>query len=205
MLQRIPFVLTLTFIGGTAASLLSPETKTGPPLDRLQRYAKEAQSYCKEKGLNNDYCILVDMQVHSGRHRLFVWDFSKDTIGDSGLCTHGTCDNLPEREASDDEPEFSNIPGSHCSSLGKYKIGKRAWSNWGINVHYKLHGLDATNNNAFKRIVVLHSWGAIPDEESWPDEIVLSWGCPAVSDNFMRRLDNRLQKTEKPVLLWIYN
>ena len=38
------------------------------------------------------------------------------------------------------------IRDSYCSSLGKYKVGIRSYSKWGINVHYKLHGLEATNN-----------------------------------------------------------
>jgi hypothetical protein len=101
--------------------------------------------------------------------------------------------------------KFSNTDNSHCTSAGKYKIGKRDYSTWGINVKYWLHGLEQTNSNAEKRIVVLHSWADVPDREIFPGYAPLSWGCPAVSDNFMRKLDTKLQKTKKPVLLWIIN
>ena len=86
---------------------------------------------------------------------------------------------------------------------GKYKIGKRDYSSWGINVKYWLHGLEDANKSAVKRVVVLHSWSAVKNEEMYPRYSPLSWGCPAVSDAFMKKLDERLQQTDRPVLLWI--
>jgi hypothetical protein len=86
---------------------------------------------------------------------------------------------------------------------GKYKIGNRDYSSWGINVKYWLHGLEATNKNAVKRVVVLHSWNAVKNKEIYPKYSPLSWGCPAVSNEFMEKIDIRLQDSQKPVLLWI--
>ena len=87
--------------------------------------------------------------------------------------------------------------------LGKYKIGNRGYSSFGINVNYKLHGLEPTNNNAYKRFIVFHSWG-ISNEEVYPNEISESWGCPAVSNEFMKEMDKVLQDQKDPVLLWIF-
>jgi hypothetical protein len=39
--------------------------------------------------------------------------------------------------------------------------------------------------------------------EIYPRHSPLSWGCPAVSNEFMEKLDERLQQSKKPVLLWI--
>jgi len=86
---------------------------------------------------------------------------------------------------------------------GKYKIGKRDYSSWGIKVKYWLHGLEPTNQTAVERVVVLHSWSAVKNKEVYPRYSPLSWGCPAVSDDFMLVLDERLQQIPKPVLLWI--
>jgi hypothetical protein len=86
---------------------------------------------------------------------------------------------------------------------GKYKIGTRDYSSWGINVKYWLHGLEESNESAVKRVVVLHSWNAVKNNEVYPKFAPLSWGCPAVSNEFMEKLDTRLKKSEKPVLLWI--
>ena len=51
--------------------------------------------------------------------------------------------------------------------------------------------------------MVLHSWNAVKNKEVNPKYAPLSWGCPAVSNEFMEKLDIRLQDSEKPVLLWI--
>ncbi len=175
------------------------EVKT---IDRLRQKAKEAKLYCQNNDMNTDVCILIDMKIHSGKKRFFLWDLKGDSIIDSGLCSHGTCGNLPEYDP-EKTPQFSNIPDTHCSSLGKYKVGKRGYSTFGININYKLHGLEKTNSNAYKRYIVFHSWD-IGDEETYPLNIVESFGCPAVSNNFMKKMDKVLLAQNKSVLMWIY-
>jgi hypothetical protein len=68
---------------------------------------------------------------------------------------------------------------------------------------YWLKGLEENNKSAEERIVVLHSWSKVSNKEIAPEYLPLSWGCPAVSDDFMKKLDKKLQQTQKPVLLWI--
>ena len=99
------------------------------------------------------------------------------------------------------------MEGSYCSSLGKYKVGIRSYSKWGINIHYKLHGLEATNNNAFKRYIVLHSYTPLPETEVYPLHLPLgiSQGCPVISDEVMRKVDGLLKAEKKPLLLWVYD
>lgn len=166
---------------------------------------REALSFCKAEEFNEDYYFLVDLSIHSGKDRFFVYDFKEGKIIEQNLVTHGACDAFEENETKYQKAKFSNRPDSHCSSAGKYKVGKRDYSSWGIKVKYWLDGLEETNSNARDRVVVLHSWEAVADEEIYPDYSPLSWGCPAVSDNFMRLLDEKLQRTRKPVLLWIIN
>ncbi|GHV01308.1 hypothetical protein FACS1894159_08910 [Bacteroidia bacterium] len=170
-------------------------------LPTLHDRATEALGFCRAQGLNTDYCILVDFGIHSGRNRLFVWDFARDTIFCSSLCAHGY-----GMSSTTSVPVFSNEPGSYCSSQGRYRIGARSYSKWGINIHYKLHGLDATNDNAFRRYVVLHSYGPVPETEIFPLHLPLGYsqGCPVVSNEVMRRIDTLLQKASPPLLLWIY-
>ena len=179
------------------------ESETGQDKNaRLKNKAKLAKTYCKENSLNSEVCILIDMKIPSGKKRFFLWDFKEDSILKSGMCSHGSCGNI-EEYSSELSPQFSNVPESHCSSLGKYKIGNRGYSSFGINVNYKLHGLEPTNNNAYKRFIVFHSWG-ISNEEVYPNEISESWGCPAVSNEFMKEMDKVLQDQKDPVLLWIF-
>lgn len=176
--------------------------KTTPVKDYSSTNA-EALQYCKENGFNEDYYFLVDLSVHPGKNRFFVYDFKQNKITDKNLVTHGSCDQFEDNPNKWEKVKFSNKSDSHCSMKGKYKIGKRDYSSWGIKVKYWLHGLEKTNANAVNRVVVLHSWSAVANEEIYPQVSPLSWGCPAVSDDFMRKLDAKLKTTSKPVLLWI--
>ncbi|MFT4222722.1 murein L,D-transpeptidase catalytic domain-containing protein [Dysgonomonas sp.] len=170
-------------------------------LSRLKTKADTAKAFCKQKGLNTEYCFLVDFSIHSGKNRFFVWDFAKDTIKYESLCCHGY--GMKSTQA---KPVFSNVEGSYCSSLGKYKMGVRSYSQWGINVHYKMHGFDKTNNNAFKRWVVLHSHNPIPNHEIYPSHLPLGWsqGCPVINNEIMRKVDTLLKNAKKTILLWVY-
>lgn len=162
-----------------------------------------ALTFCKEKDFNTDYYFLIDLSVHPGKNRFYVYDFETKKVTDKNLVTHGSCDQFGENPDKWEKAKFSNKSDSHCSMKGKFKIGKRDYSSWGINVKYWLHGLEDTNSNAVKRVVVLHSWSAVSNEEIYPKTSPLSWGCPAVSNEFMQKLDAKLQQTKKPVLLWI--
>ncbi|WP_188768648.1 murein L,D-transpeptidase catalytic domain-containing protein [Emticicia aquatilis] len=165
---------------------------------------KKQKSFVNQKKYNTDFCILIDMSIHSGKKRLFLWDFKTNKIIKSGMCSHG-CGNMPwGKDFSKTNPSFSNKDGSHCSALGKYKIGERGVSQWGIKVKYLLHGLEETNNNALVRTIVLHSWNDVTEGEVYPEGTPEGWGCPAISNEVMKDLDSKLSKTSKPVLLWIY-
>lgn len=178
-----------------------------PELDSIKtnKKALEAFAFCKSKEMNKDFCILIDMSLHSGIKRFVVWDFKKNKISGKYLVGHGCGDNSWSSDESKDNPTFSNEDGSHLSSLGKYKLSGRGHSDWGINVKYLMHGLDESNNNALKRFIVFHSWNLMSDDETYPKGSPEGWGCPTISNNAMRRLDPIIQKSEKPVLMWIYN
>ena len=177
-----------------------------PATEEVKDYTSihnEAMIFCQEYQFNQDFYFLIDMSIHSGKNRFFVYDFKKKKVSHQNLVTHGTCDVFQTNPEKYKKARFSNKQDSHCSMKGKFKIGKRDYSSWGINVKYWLHGLESTNNNAVKRVVVLHSWNAVSNDEIYPRYSPLSWGCPAVSDEFMQILDEKLKTLEKPVLLWI--
>ncbi|MFY9311423.1 MAG: murein L,D-transpeptidase catalytic domain-containing protein [Bacteroidia bacterium] len=182
------------------------EEKPYPKVDiaRTRKIAREALEFCKKKKYNTDFCILIDMSLHSGVKRFFVWDYRKDSISHSCLVGHGCGDSSWSDDDSKDCPKFSNVDGSHCSALGKYKIGERAHSDWGINIKYVLHGLEKTNDNAFDRFIVFHSWEQVADEEVYPDGTAEGWGCPTISNNNMKIIDPLLKASKRPVLMWIY-
>ena len=186
-------------------STVSNNQKIAEKSDTLiNEKAKEALAFCKAKAYNTDFCILIDMKIHSGKYRMFVYDFNKQEIERKALCTHGC--GKGDKKSTGAQPLFSNVEGSLLTSLGKYKIGGRSYSQWGINVHYKLYGLEASNSNAFKRIIVLHSHSPVPSVEIYPAHLPMGWsyGCPVTDDETMTCLDTKLKSAKKPVLLWIY-
>ena len=165
----------------------------------LQMRANAAASFIQQKRLSNKYCFLIDMSIPSGRNRFFVYDLKMGQIIKRGLVAHGSChEPLGFKEAS-----FSNVVNSGCSSLGRYKVGYSYRGNFGKA--YKLHGLDATNSKSFERFVVLHSYGCVPDSETYPMPICTSLGCPMVSPQFLNSLKPLIDASQKPILLWIYN
>jgi L,D-transpeptidase catalytic domain len=169
-----------------------------PPFEtsvRLKDHSTHLLNYAKRNGFNTQYAFLVDMKLPSGSNRFFVYDLKKDSILTSALVTHGY-------GANNQNISFSNMPGSYCTSLGKYKIGKPYHGRFGLA--YKLHGLDSSNSNAIKRYVVLHSHACVPSQEAAPQNICMSQGCPTVAPAFLTTLTNYLDKAEKPVLLYIF-
>jgi hypothetical protein len=156
----------------------------------------QAENFIKAKDLNPGFAFFIDMQLSSGKNRFFIYDFLKDTVRASGLVTHGRCneDWLEGRR-------YSNIPGSGCTSLGKYKTGLAYFGRFGLA--FKLHGLDKINDKAYARYVVLHAHECVPETEV-DDEICQSDGCPTVSPFFLKKLESLIRNSKKPVLLWIY-
>ena len=165
-------------------------------LKKLKLRSGDAVSFAKKNGYNSSLCFLIDMSLPSGNNRFFVYNMEKDSIEKTGLVTHGRCNQqwLEGRK-------YSNQPGCGCSSLGKYKVGYSYNGSFGLA--YKLHGLDKTNSNAFKRFVVLHSHECVPESQVNGD-ICQSDGCPTVSPGFLYQLKPIIRKSSKPILLCIY-
>lgn len=162
----------------------------------LKEQAGSVLAFAKKNNYNTGLCFLVNMNIASGTNRFFVYDLDKDTVSDAGLVTHGRCNKnwLTGRQ-------YDNKIGCGCTSLGKYKVGKPYQGRFGLA--YKLYGLDTTNNNAFKRFVVLHAHDCVPDEEVNPYPICQSDGCPTVSPAFLKKLAALIDASPKPILLSI--
>lgn len=163
---------------------------------KLEEKASLAKQFIRQKGFNDKVCFLLDMSLPSGQNRYFIYDLKKDSLLHAGLVAHGNCYQywLEGRQ-------YSNVVGSGCTSLGKYKIGNPYTGKFGYS--YKLYGLDSSNKNAFERTVVLHSHSCVPETEI-NDEICQSNGCPTVSPGFLQQLKQIINTSKKPLLLWIY-
>ena len=158
---------------------------------------QKVNNYAIQNNLSTDYCFLVDMSLPSGRNRFFIYDLKKNTIINSGLVSHGSCN-----ETFLARPKFSNETKSGCSSLGKFKVGEFYTGKYGKS--FRLYGLDNCNSNAFKRAVVIHGYDCVPDEEIYPRVLCNSLGCVMVSYNFFDKISRIIRKSEKPIVLWVY-
>ena len=157
------------------------------------------KKYSKENGYNQEVSFMIDYSVHSGKNRFFIVDLKNDSIKNRALVCHGSCngDNINNKDFAD---KFSNVSESLCSTLGMAVISERDYSSWGNNYKYWIDGLEKSNENMRKRVVVLHAWEGVPDEEIYPNTLAMSWGCPTVSLDFLDILDTILKENEKVLL-----
>ncbi|HEY6899305.1 MAG TPA: murein L,D-transpeptidase catalytic domain family protein [Puia sp.] len=169
-----------------------------PEVLRVGEKAAVCRPWLRQHGFNSEFCFLVDMGMPSGKARFFVYDLRKDSVVLAGMVAHGS--GSSDFSAT---PVFSNVVGSGCTSLGRYKIGYPYKGQFGRA--YKLYGLDTSNNQAFNRNVVLHSWTGVPEGETYPYPICNSRGCPMVSPAFLKQLEPMIDGAGKPVLLCIFN
>jgi hypothetical protein len=183
------------------AAIHSPKTEINKPVEdvvlaKLKLKISEARSFISKKNFNESICFMIDMSIPSGQNRFFVYHLKKDSIQNAALVTHGRCnENWLEGR------KYGNTVGCGCTSLGKYKVGYPYQGRFGLA--YKLYGLDKTNDKAFERYVVLHAHDCVP-ETAVANEICQSDGCPTVSPGFLQQLKPMIERSGKPVLLWIY-
>lgn len=202
------FLFAVSCSAGSANQYPSDDTtqiSTPPNPDSLRManafpvQLKAVESYiAKNKGkYSSNYCILIDMRIPSQHYRLFVVDMKKDSIVERGVVAHGS----GSETSQPDSMVFSNTPNSYMTSLGIYKFGVPYVGSFGRS--YRLHGLEASNNKAFARAVVFHSYDYVPDVEQ-EEPIMNSLGCPMVSPNFFKTVDTYIKKEKLPVLMKIY-
>lgn len=169
---------------------ISNDNTYKPDLQQIKSFLAHHSNY------NQQIAIYIDMKIPSGKSRLFVVHPKTDSILSKGLVAQGVNTKNDEKG----KLIFSNEPNSNCSSLGRYRIGGKYKGRFGDA--YKLHGLDKSNSNAFARNVVLHSYYRVPDEEQeYP--IMCSLGCPMVSINFLKKLEQYIDQSSKPILMEI--
>ena len=196
-----------------AALLLLLFLITGQSIPKdLDERADEALEYCKENGYSTDYCLLVDYGRHSGRVRFFLWDFQKEKQVMKCLCAHGYGKGSTARK-----PVFSNEPGSFCSSLGHYKVGReKTMSKPKGRKALVLYGKDKTNSNALQRGILIHPV-SLPNFPIYPLMIPVkvhkvlghkirpkSEGCITIPFRKYEKVSKVAKSSNKPLMLWVY-
>lgn len=166
----------------------------------LEIRAEKALQYAHRKGLNDNYCLFLDYSIPSGKPRLFVWSFQESRVVYSGYAMHG-----PGKGSTAESPVFSNVPGSNCSSIGRFEVTrKRGQRN---RTGYRLNGLEHSNSSAFSRGIMIHSSRWV-DYNRWRKYIPLNekscLGCVTVSTRDMNYINRLVGKEEGNLLLWSY-
>jgi hypothetical protein len=167
-------------------------------LKRLDKKINEINTFIENKnGYNKEIAFMLDMKIASGKNRFFVVDLRNKKIIKKGLVAHGYGSII----LNTDSLQFSNVPNSMATSIGKYSIGKSYYGKFGKS--YKLSGLDNTNNKAFGRNIVLHSYKDVPEQEV-DEEICYSKGCPMVSFGFFKEIEGIVDRSKNNILMSIY-
>lgn len=153
-------------------------------------------------GADSRYLILVDYSIPSNQDRLFVWDTESDGIVEKFWCAHGFGGG-----STAERPVFSNTFGSNCSSLGWFLVdrGVGVSSQYGYKYH-AVDGLDATNSNARRREILIHTWSSVTyDYEAqipYPMNCdYRSAGCFTTTDKGYATLDQLIKSQPKRILL----
>ncbi len=198
LLFILPAINALLWTGcgrAAAASSAAEETQADTLQQKLTQHSRLLKQYAATNNANTTYGVLIDMSLPSWQNRFFVVDLQHDTVLFKGQVAHGQGDDYRREEVV-----FSNVVGSNCTSEGRYRIGLKYNGDFGLA--YKLHGLDTTNSNAFKRFVVFHSHSCVQDVEG--SAICRSDGCPTVSPYVLRKTAALIDSADKPLLMWIY-
>jgi hypothetical protein len=149
-------------------------------------------------GSKCNWIFEVDYSINSRNPRLFVYSI-KDKKLYKYKCAHGK--GGATRTPHDGRTrEVSNVPESHCSSLGVIRSGEHYDSDV-VGEAVKLHGLSPTNSNIFKRGIVLHGGNYVSDNALNTDTSISgrSSGCIVVDDRYIDR------ETGGELIEWLKN
>jgi hypothetical protein len=154
-----------------------------------------------ERIRNQDYMMLVDFDLHDSRKRGYLVDL-KTGKSEKFEVAHGKKSD-PDRDGKPDQ--FSNVSGSHKSSLGamvmtnQYGKSVGGWSKFRYAL--KIVGLQrGINDKVFERAIVFHEANYVTDRLN--DHTGDSLGCFAVSPSVAKRIINKI---DEGCLLFAYH
>ena len=163
---------------------LGQEVGLPQAMDRLIDFRNE-----NRPGSNPRYWAAVNFDLHSAVPRLFLFDRQAQGVT-SYLCAHGKGSEGPKDDGYAEI--FSNADGSNCTCLGIFRTGQTYYGEHGYSLY--LHGLEATNFNAFHRHIVMHPADYVtPAFAKKHGRIGRSLGCPAVEPQHARRIIDALR------------
>jgi hypothetical protein len=199
VIQHLPvlryFVCAAFLWMATAANASSQDdllhrlAHTAPDLTkRVLELAITAMQCAKKHGVRpSQRLAVIDYTRPSTEQRLWVFDLSQRKLLYRELVAHGR--NTGENFSRD----FSNIEGSHKSSLGLFRTldtynGRNGYS-------LRMDGLETGfNDQALERAIVMHGAPYVDaDLARKQGRVGRSWGCPAVRSGIARQMIDTLK------------
>lgn len=147
---------------------------------------------------------VIDFSLPSSEERLWIFDLAQGELLIKDLVAHG------KNSGNFQSTAFSNIEGSHQSSIGLFRGSESYYGRHGYSL--RLDGLEpGVNDLARQRAIVIH--GADYVNESWVDRygrIGRSHGCPAVDNRVIDRVVDNLKGGQLvfkyyPDQQWLHN
>lgn len=174
----LSFLATLPAQAQPSAWSLARDLETAAPaLDRkVLRKAVAAMACAVDGGMEPaDRLAVIDFSLPSTEPRLWVFDLSERTLVLEELVAHG------QGSGEEVATAFSNIRGSHQSSIGLFRTQESYFGQHGYSL--RMDGLEpGVNDRARERAIVIH--GADYVNTGWIEQhgrLGRSHGCPAVS------------------------
>ncbi|MEP1214949.1 MAG: murein L,D-transpeptidase catalytic domain family protein [Marinobacter sp.] len=164
-------------------SLQAPELNV-----MVLRKALQASGCAVSNGIRApERLAVIDFSLPSARKRLWIFDLAGRQLLLRDLVAHG------KNSGMTNSSEFSNIEGSHQSSLGLFRAQESYRGKHGYSL--RLDGLEpGFNDLARQRAIVIH--GADYVNEDWVRDygrIGRSHGCPAVGREIISQVVNNLK------------
>ncbi len=133
---------------------------------------------------------VIDFSMPSTERRFFIMDLARGEMIFDEYVTHGEGSGDPNDITM--ASAFSNIDGSHMSSLGMVRAAETYVGAHGYSL--RLDGLDGTYNDAVRdRAIVIHpAEYATEDFVNTYGYLGRSWGCPAVDPDISADLIDTL-------------
>ena len=143
-----------------------------------------------------DTIAIIDYDIPSTKKRLFILDIINNKIIYSSLVAHG------RNSGGNVATVFSNVNGSHKSSIGFFKTKETYIGKHGISL--RLDGLEkGINHNARDRNIVIHKADYVSNEFITKyNRLGRSYGCPALP---VEDYDKALNLLSRNILLYIHS
>lgn len=130
---------------------------------------------------------VIDFSLPSNRKRMWIFDIRSGELLLKDLVAHGKASGMTRSTS------FSNVEGSHKSSLGLFRASETYYGKHGYSL--RLDGLElGVNDQARDRAIVIHGAGYV--SERWVQKygrIGRSFGCPAVDNKVIEEVADDLK------------